>query len=43
MKKIEEVVYDITLRGLHQPNNRKRALDEQEAQEDSAVKTKKTD
>lgn len=43
VKKIEEVVYDITLRGLHQPNNRKRALDEQETQEDSAVKTKKTD
>ncbi|CAO3643605.1 unnamed protein product [Mucor hiemalis] len=41
VKKIEEVVYDITLRGLHQPNSRKRLLDEQQTQDNSAIKTKK--
>lgn len=40
VKKIEEVVYDITLRGLHQPN-KKRDLDGNDDSNDT-LKLKKT-
>ncbi|KAI9358517.1 Translin [Pilaira anomala] len=43
VKKIEEVVYDITLRGLHHQANRKRSLDEEEMKKDDASKMKKTE
>lgn len=42
VKKIEEVVYDITLRGLHQPlSSRKRVLDDSKEEEEQSVKNKK--